>query len=238
MKKIVRTAIHLHTTYSHDSNQTPADVVAQAAREGIDCVAVTDHDAIDGALEAAAIAPANVRVIVGEEISSRDGHIIGLFLNRWIAPGMTAEETIAAIRAQGGAVLAPHPFATLCDDSLRGAIERIAPLVDAIEIHNAQNPLPWQDWRAARFVTERGLCGYVGCDGHIRGELAPAYQEMPAFGNADEFRAALAKARFVARRYSVGYFAKMIARHFWDKVAPRPLPGFATHYRRQLAIAS
>lgn len=237
MKKLVRTAIHLHTTYSHDSNQTPADVVNQAVREGIDCVAITDHDAIDGALEAAAIAPANVRIIVGEEISSRDGHIIGLFLKRWIAQGMSAEDTIAAIRAQGGVVLAPHPFATLCDDSLLGAIERIAPLVDAIEIHNAQNPLPWQDWRAARFVAERGYCGYVGCDGHIRGQLAPAFQEMPDFRGADEFRAALPHARFVARRYGIGYFAQMIARHFWDKVSPRPLPGFATHHRRQLALA-
>lgn len=236
MKKTIRTAIHLHTTYSHDSNQTPADVVAQAERESIDCVAITDHDAIDGALEASAIAPQSVRVIVGEEISSRDGHIIGLFLKRWIAPGMSAEETIAAIRAQGGAVLLPHPFATLCDDSVHGAIERIAPLADAIEIHNAQNPLPWEDWRAARFAAACDMAAYVGCDGHIRGKLAPAYQQMPEFRDAREFCAGLREARFITGRYGVGYFAQMIARHFWDKVSPHPLPGFATNYRQNVAL--
>lgn len=237
MKCTLRTAIHLHTTYSHDSNQSPADVIAQAEREAIDCVAITDHDAIDGALEAAAIAPPTVRVIVGEEISSRDGHIIGLFLKRWIAPDLSGEETIAAIRAQGGAVLLPHPFATLCDDSVHAAIERLAPLADAIEIHNAQNPLPWEDWRAARYAAERGMAAYVGCDGHIRGRLAPAFQQLPGFRDAREFCASLRQARFVAGRYGIGYFAQMIARHFWDKISPSPLPGFATNYRQKVAIA-
>lgn len=232
----IRTAIHLHTTYSHDSNQTPADIIAAAQREGVGCVAITDHDAIDGALEAQAIAPRGVRVIVGEEISSRDGHIIGLFLKRWIAPGLSAEATIEAIRSQGGLVLAPHSFATLCDDSLGHAIERIAHLIDAVEIHNAQNPLPWQDWRAARFAAQRGLRAYVGCDGHIRGRLAPAYQEMPGFRGAGDFLAALEQARLVAGRYGIGYFTQMIGRHFWDKIAPNPLPGYATDYRRRMAL--
>jgi len=227
----LRVAIHLHTHYSYDSNQSPADILAAAERERIDVVAITDHDEIDGACEARELSErggSRVRVIVGEEVSSRDGHLIGLFMQRRIEPGLSAEETIAAIREQGGVVLAPHPFSTLCDNSLRANAERVAPLIDAMEIHNAQNPLPWQDAAAARFARERGITPFVGCDGHIRGQLAPAYQTMPAFRGSVEFLASLRQAKLTFGRYGPRYFLGMIGRHVWDCVFPRRLPGFGS----------
>lgn len=225
----LRVAIHLHTHYSHDSNQSPADILAAAERERIDVVAITDHDEIDGAREAREISERGgspVRVIVGEEVSSRDGHIIGLFLQRRIEPWMSAEETIAAIREQGGVVLAPHPFSTLCDNSLRANVERIVPLIDAMEIHNAQNPWPRHDALAARFAAERAIAPFVGCDGHIRGQLAPAYQTMPTFRGPTEFLTSLRQADLTFGRYGPRYFLGMIGRHIWDCVFPRRLPGF------------
>lgn len=225
--KRIRTAIHLHTTWSHDSNQTPAVVVEQARREGIDCIAITDHDQIGGALEARDLG--GVRVIIGQEVSSRDGHILGLFLHRRIAPGLSAERTIDEIHAQGGLALAPHPFCTLCDHSLGIAIERVAPRLDAVEIHNAQNPLPWQDARAARFARRRGLPAFVGCDGHLRGRLAPAFQTMPDFRTPAEFLASLRDAEFHTARFGPRYFALMGLRHVWDMFMPRRLPGFGVN---------
>lgn len=228
---LIRTAIHFHTHYSFDSNRSPRSIVETAAREGIDCVAITDHDSIEGAIEARELAKqgvggGRVRVIVGEEIASHDGHIIGLFLTHKIEPGQSAEDTIADIRAQGGVALAPHPFCTLCDNSLGSNIERVAHLLDGVEVHNAQNPLPWQDAAAARFAAQRNMTAYVGCDGHIDGPLAPAYQIMPDFHSPRSFLESLRQAQLVAKRYGPAYFAQMIGRHFWDKVMPWRLPGY------------
>ncbi|MBI5863900.1 MAG: PHP domain-containing protein [Planctomycetes bacterium] len=234
----IRTAIHLHTNHSFDSNRTPRDLIDQAVLEGIGCVAITDHDAIDGAFEAQRCAGGRTRVIIGEEVSTRDGHVIGLFLKRWIEPGRSAEETIEAIRRQGGLVLAPHPFATLCDDSLHGAIERIAHLIDAVEIHNAQNVLAWQDRRAASFARQAGLPAYVGCDGHLSGRLAPAYQVMSPFAGPSDFLASLGSAKLVAKRYGLGYFARMGMRHVWDKLMPIALPGYGVNALRRPPAAA
>ncbi len=225
----IKTAIHLHTNYSFDSNRSPRALLDQASREGVGCVAITDHDAIDGALEARALAGPGVRVIVGEEISTTEGHLIGLFLKRFIEPGMSPEETVAAIREQGGLVFAPHPFATLCDNSLGRAVERLSDRLDAVEVFNAQNVLTWQDRAAARFASAAGLTPYVGIDGHLTGPLAPAYQLLPEFDGPRGFLAALRQAEFVSRRFGPGYFARMGFRHFWDMLMPTRLPGYGTN---------
>lgn len=233
----IRVAIHLHTDYSFDSNFAPAEVVAAARAERLACIAITDHDEIDGALEARRCAGRDLEVIVGEEISTRDGHLIGLFLRERIAPGASAAETIRRIRAQGGLVLAPHPFSTLCDNSLGAVLHSIADRIDAVEIHNAQNPLPWQDWSAARFAAERKLAAYVGADTHVRGRLAPAWQEMPPFSTPAEFLAALRSARHVCGRFGPGYYAAMIRRHVRDELGLRPARGYGMNYHRRRAPA-
>lgn len=226
----MRVAIHLHTDYSFDSNFPPEQVVAAAEREGLDCVAITDHDEIDGARRARDLG--RVRVIVGSEISTRDGHLIGLFLEKRIAPGKPAIETAEAIHDQGGLVLAPHPFASLCSGSLLGLMPALLGHLDAVEIHNAQNPLGWQDRRAARFAEAHDLPGYVGSDTHIAGPLAPAWQEVPAFEGPDGLRASLRAATLHRRRFGVRYLTHMGYRHFRDKLGFRPGRGFGANYWR------
>ena len=221
--KRIKVAIHLHTHYSYDSNMAPATLVQVARRAGFDCVAITDHNLIDGALEAQALG--GIRVIVGEEISSRDGHILGLFLKRPVPPRLSGEETCAAIHEQGGVALAAHPFASLCRNSLRRSFERLAPRFDAIEVYNAQNPLPWEDWRAARFARDNGMTGYVGMDAHLRW-LPLAYQKMDDFTDAAGFLRALRAADLYRARVGFRYYSLMILRHYWDRLLPWPLPGF------------
>jgi predicted metal-dependent phosphoesterase TrpH len=208
-----KTVIHVHTHYSHDADASPADVVATARRQGVDCIAVTDHNRIDGALEAREIG--TVRVIIGEEISSADGHIIGLFLEHAIPPRLPAEETAARIRAQGGVVLAPHPFASLCPSSLGAeAITRLLPWLDAVEICNAQNPFFWEDRHARRFAARHGVPAYAGADAHLRGHLAGCYQWLTPFGDAAGFQAALRAARLVRGHFGWRYYARMAWRHY------------------------
>jgi predicted metal-dependent phosphoesterase TrpH len=239
-RRAVKVVIHAHTNHSYDSNTEPAELIATARRQGVDCVAVTDHDEIAGALAAREIGRGvGVRVIIGEEVSTADGHLIGLFLHEWVRPGQPAEETARQIREQGGLVLAPHPFSTLCDDSLGGgALERLVPWLDAVEVCNAQNPLPWQDARAARFARRHRLPGYAGSDTHLRGWLDAAHQVLAEWRSPGEFRAALRAAEVHPGRFGPTYFAQMVLRHIWDKFARQPLPGFGDRVagRRDISI--
>ena len=131
--------LHCHTRASFDCLSDPAKVVRLAAQRGLTHIAITDHDRIDGALEARAAAPDGLTVIVGEEVKTADGDLICVFLERAIPPGLSAVETIAAARAQGGLVGIPHPFDSFRGSmSKSGALAELAPLVDWIEGHNAR----------------------------------------------------------------------------------------------------
>src|SRR5215472_13322041 len=91
--------LHIHTHHS-DGADSPSEVLHWAARIGLDVIAITDHDTIDGALIAAGVARSvdgAPEVIVGEEVSSLHGHILALFIEELVAPEMTAAETVAAI---------------------------------------------------------------------------------------------------------------------------------------------
>jgi len=215
----IKTVIHVHTHYSHDSNRSPAELIREAEAEGIDCIAITDHDRIDGALEARDFSR-RVRVIIGEEISTADGHLLGLFLSERVEPGLSAEQTIERIHAQGGLAFAPHPFCTLCEDSLLERTHRIASRLDGVEIHNAQNPLPWQDARAALFARRHDLPACSGADSHLAGYRTPAYQLMPDFDSPESFLSSLRQAQLVLGRFGLRYIAQMGFRHVWDRVMP------------------
>ena len=101
--------LHTHSKGSFDSLASPKDMVKAAADRGLTHLAITDHDRIDVAQEARALSQTAVTVIVGEEVKTRDGDLICLFLERAIPPGLSAMETIAAAREQGGLVGHPAP---------------------------------------------------------------------------------------------------------------------------------
>lgn len=217
----LKTVIHVHTAYSYDSNRSIGDLVQTAVRQGVDCVAVTDHNEIRGALEARD--QGAVRVIIGEEISSTDGHILGLFLEQRVPPGLSGRATAERIKTQGGLVLAPHPGARLCANSISLAtVGRLRPWIDAIEVCNSQNPLFWEDARARRYCERHGLTPYVGADAHLRGWLAGAYQWLPDFDGSKSFLSALRQAQLVRSRFGIRYMAAMAGRHYWHKLFRRP----------------
>jgi predicted metal-dependent phosphoesterase TrpH len=184
----IRADFHAHTHYSADASITPAELVERAAEAGLDRIAVTDHGEIEGALLAHALDP--VRVIVGEEIRCAGGtEMIGLFLHERIPYGLSVEETAARIRAQGGLVYAPHPFAYIRHPARHAG--RALAVADVIEAFNSRAFLPAWNRHARQSAAARGLPLAASSDGHFPREIGRAYTELPPFDDAASLRAAL-----------------------------------------------
>jgi predicted metal-dependent phosphoesterase TrpH len=168
--------LHCHTSASFDCLASPASQVRAAASRGLTHLAITDHDRIDGALRARDAAPAGLNVIVGEEIRTADGDLIAVFLERAVAPGRPARETIEEVRAQGGLVGIPHPFDRFRGSMLRDPrLEAMGALVDWVEAHNARVVGGGGNERAATFAGEMGLPGVAASDAHSTLEVGVAY---------------------------------------------------------------
>lgn len=201
--------LHCHTRASFDCLSDPADVVRLAAQRGLTHIAITDHDRIDGALAARAAAPAGLTVIVGEEVKTSDGDLICVFLERAIPPGLTAVETIAEARAQGGLVGIPHPF-----DSFRGSLSKsgylaeIAPLVDWIEGHNARIVGNGNE-QAVAFAMEHERPIVAVSDAHSLIEVGVAYTALDGDpSTAAGLLAALSAGELVPGRAT--YFVRLL----------------------------
>lgn len=215
--RLIKTVFHVHTDYSHDSDQPVEVVVAEARAKGVRCLTITEHDNIDGALAAAALAGPDLQVIVGEEISTSEGHLIGLFLREHIEPGQSARRTAELIHRQGGVVVVPHPFNRLFDCSLREAVYDVIDLVDVVEVCNAQNFLKGPNRQARALAQRFNLPMLVGVDTHHAGYLDSCHQWVPPFHGPREFVDAVRKAQLVEGRHPASYFLKTAWYECWTK---------------------
>ena len=149
-------------------------------------MAVTDHNTVEGAQALAQIAP--FPVIVGEEIKTTDGEIIGLYLSESVPRGLSPDDTIAAIRAQGGVVYVPHPFDRVRRSPLGlSSLTSILHEVDALEVFNARVTLQSDNRRARLLAEAHGLPGGAGSDAHTAREIGRAYVQMPLFDGPSDF---------------------------------------------------
>ncbi|HKW72422.1 MAG TPA: PHP domain-containing protein [Candidatus Dormibacteraeota bacterium] len=180
-----RADLHMHTTAS-DGWPAPRELVDHARKVGLHVIAVTDHDTIEGALRAADYAArrTSVEVVIGEEVSSRDGHIVGLFLERRIRPGMSAAATVHAIHEQGGMAVAVHPFWRTQRRSRGGPVHGVGWLAaeidfDAIEVENATPGFYFFNQLARRLHLGLDSAEVGGSDAHILDAVGRAYTEFP-----------------------------------------------------------
>src|SRR6266567_783047 len=191
----VRMDCHLHTVASGDAVLTLDQLADRAEQESLDVVCITDHNEISAAV-AAAGQDLGVRIIIGEEIRTPDGDIIGLFLTERVPYVLPVAEVVARIRAQGGLVYAPHPF-----DQARSSLGRVLPglcaagAVDIVEVFNAKTATREPNDRAAALAAAYELPGGAGSDAHDPPGVGAAYLEMPDFDGPTGFLAALAHAR-------------------------------------------
>lgn len=202
----VRVDLHSHTMWSGDSTTTPDEIEQAVVESGIDVLCITDHNAVKGAQELASRLPC--RVVVGEELRTHAGEIIGLFLSERIPFGTPPADAARAIRAQGGVVYVPHPFDPMRRNLAEAALDALVAegLVDAIEVLNAKTSLSSLNRRAGEYAERFGLAAGAGSDAHVPDALGAAYVEMPDFDGPADF---LAKLR-----------DGVVVGHHWDR--PRP----------------
>jgi predicted metal-dependent phosphoesterase TrpH len=225
--------LHCHSSASFDSLASPRSLVRAAASRGLTHLAITDHDRIDGALAARAIALSeapSLTVLIGQEIRTREGDLIGVFLERAIPSGLGAAEAIAAVRDQGGLVGIPHPFDSHRGSLLAGgAMDDLAPLVDWVESHNARILMGDGNQRAARFAADHGLPGIAVSDAHSVLEVGVAYIAVHGDPSTpDGLRASLRTTELVTGRATVFVravtpIAKLVQRMRGNgRLAPNP----------------
>ena len=198
---MLKADLHIHTEYSMDCNTPLKKLINRCLELGINCVAIADHGTIEGALRMQSIAP--FPVIVAEEVLTQDGEIMGVFLKEGIPSGLSVEQVISRIRAQGGLVCIPHPFDTLLRHGLGDKLrEELAEQIDYIEVFNSRSLISQPSIEARIFAEKYGIPVSAGSDAHNIGEVGKAYVEMPEFNGKDEFLNALRKGRIVGRRTS------------------------------------
>ncbi|MEG6584316.1 PHP domain-containing protein [Dendrosporobacter sp. 1207_IL3150] len=203
MNKRITVEMHVHTCFSKDSLMSLQQLAAACKQKKIDCIAVTDHNTIRGAVAFRAAYPW-IKVIIGEEISTAEGEIIGYFLAEEIEPGLSAKETIRKIKAQGGLVCVPHPF----DKKRSGVLKHKALLenlsdIDIIEAFNGRNINHCSNIEAFRFAEEYGKLKSVGADAHTANELGRCQLRIDDFSGVQDFASKLKTADSTCKRLSV-----------------------------------
>jgi hypothetical protein len=196
---------HVHTCYSHDSVADIRQILETAASRGLSGIAITDHNTIEGARQARKIAdkmirekelPATFLVIEGEEVSSLQGHILGLFLTSEIRLGMTAAQTIVAIHRAGGLAVAAHP-------RLVDGVEELANTLpfDAVETANGAEQLqfavatPAAKKSRSRFYDSITKPRTGGSDAHDPEAVGLCYTMLESAATTDAVRQAILAGR-------------------------------------------
>jgi predicted metal-dependent phosphoesterase TrpH len=180
--------LHCHSEASADCSTPLALFPARCRERGVRVQAITDHDQIWGAQKLQEIVEEEkvrkagfpLTIIVGEEVSTTHGEIIGLFLKERIPPGMSPKETVAAIKEQGGLVLLPHGFDPLKRWRLQPvALETVADEIDVVETFNARISQPRWNQAAVDWSKLHGVAMSAGSDAHTLSDIGSAWVEVP-----------------------------------------------------------
>jgi predicted metal-dependent phosphoesterase TrpH/glycosyltransferase involved in cell wall biosynthesis len=207
----ILTDLHMHTAWSHDCSIDPGELVDYAESEGLGAIAVTDHNVFGGALEAADHARGRDLVVIpGEEVKTAgQGEVIGLFLEREIPRGLSFEDTVAAIREQGGLVYLPHPFDRMHAIPDPRTLHRSLAQIDVLEVYNARLLFESYNDEALRFARKYNLTMGAGSDAHVLQGVGTGAVRMRAFRDPEEFMISLHSAEILRRPKSLAYLQSL-----------------------------
>ncbi len=197
----IKAELHAHTSISPCSTLDPANLIRVAKKNGIDVLFITDHDAI-GVAQKLCLS-GEMRIVVGEEVSTSNGDLLGFFLKEKIPSGLTANETAKRIKDQGGVVAVPHP----CDifRKKRFNPEKLEEFLasgfcDCVEAWNARNIFSGADKKAEKLSLKHGLPFFSGSDAHTPAEVGRSATLMPDFSDGESFKKSLKNAELIKRK--------------------------------------
>ena len=191
---MLRVDLHLHSHFSHDGRSSLDELIERAHECRLDRIALTDHNTVEGALNLVRVAPE--LAIVGEEIKTLEGEVIGLFITGRVSPFLSPEDAMDRIHEMGGLTYLPHPL-----DRHRANFrpERMVELASRIDIIESYNP--WCDaaanTAAARLAEELGKVQATGSDSHSADELGRSWMEMEDYSSPQDFLEKLRYSRHV-----------------------------------------
>jgi predicted metal-dependent phosphoesterase TrpH/glycosyltransferase involved in cell wall biosynthesis len=207
-RDLIDVDLHMHTDHSPDC-ATPVEVLIETARDrGFGAIAITDHNEVSGAIEAARIADEmdDFKVIVAEEVKTAEqGEVIGLFLEEKIPKGLTMAETIAEIRRQGGLVYVPHPFDRLHSVPDYEHLLDIVEEIDLIEVFNPRVAITSFNEEAERFAAKYRIIPAAGSDSHVAQGLGAVRVRIPDFDGPEEFLEAMRQAEITRKHKNLVY---------------------------------
>jgi predicted metal-dependent phosphoesterase TrpH len=207
----MRIDFHVHTEYSKDCC-IKLEYIEEILKEDkiIDAIAITDHNGIEAGLKLKK--DFKNRIIVGEEIDTGEGEVVGYWLYEPIQNGEGIKKTLERIKNQGGITCIPHPF-----DRVRSKRINISKLMDAIdkvdmiEVFNSRNLFVMSNRRARQFALERRLLPIAGSDAHYVKEIGNAWVDCKALNSvADSTKVcqAIREGVIKGKRCNIGYHIK------------------------------
>ncbi len=228
MKKI-KVELHTHTNYSYDSDTSFDQIIKKCKQEKIYALGVSDHNEIEGALRLSKLAP--FKIIVGQEILTQQGEVIGFFLTKFIKAGQSIKETIKQIKRQGGIVYLPHPFdkTTRKTAVTSDGLDQIIKEVDIVEVHNGRTIYGKDNKKSLEYAKKHKKTFAVGSDSHTVFEFGRNYLLMDQFSDAQSFlksmrTAKLQKAQVIPWVFLLTKLARFRKRNFPPKSKIGVLP--------------
>ena len=207
-RPLIDVDLHMHTDHSSDC-ATPVKVLIETARDrGFGAIAITDHNEVSGALEAAKVANGmdDFKIIVAEEVMTSDaGEVIGLFLTEKIPKGVTMREAITEIRRQGGLVYVPHPFDRLHSVPDYENLLNIVEDIDLMEVFNPRVAISSFNEEAERFARKYNLIPAAGSDSHVAQGLGAVRNRLHDFDGPEEFLESMREAEITRRHKNLVY---------------------------------
>jgi predicted metal-dependent phosphoesterase TrpH len=223
--------VHIHTIYSHDATTTVRGVLKQASSVGLNVIAVTDHDDIRGAFDARDLASQyNMEVLPGVEVTTKDGHLLALFIEKIPQKGLPLDETLKIIGGLGGIAVAPHPFNQLpgslsMDNVIRTLTKpALKNVLRGIEVYNMTTQ-PF-DERAQRLSAYLPFAKTAGSDAHVYWAIGTGKTEFKGT-TALELRHALENGATIPHPYEEDMMKKYIF-NWLRRITLRRLGGYVS----------